>query len=123
MKYQLPHNILHVRQGLTFVLYFKQLIENVFRCGRFSWFVHYPHFSSRFSTNSEAFASELIENLEDISPQYYMYSDMFNMFKCSNAQWCITRRESDLKTCLSIDTDSCNDSRKTFMLRYLLRNM
>ena len=37
--------------------------------------------SSRFSINSEAFASELLENIEEIFPHYHMYSDMFIMLK------------------------------------------
>ena len=37
-------------------------------------------FSSRFSSNSEAFASELLENLEDMFPLYDMYSDVFGKF-------------------------------------------
>ena len=32
--------------------------------------------SSRFSINSETFASEMIENLEEIPSQYYMYSNI-----------------------------------------------
>ena len=30
-----------------------------------------------FSSNSEAFASELLENLEEMFPCYYMYCDTF----------------------------------------------
>ena len=32
-------------------------------------------FGKIFSSNSEAFASELLENLEDMLPQYCMHSD------------------------------------------------
>ena len=39
--------------------------------------------SSIFSLNSEAFASELRENLEDLFPRFYMKSDIFRMFKSS----------------------------------------
>ena len=35
--------------------------------------------SSRFSCNSEADASELQENLEDMLPWYYMHSNMVNI--------------------------------------------
>ena len=37
--------------------------------------------SSKFSINSEAFASELIENLEEMFPKYYIHSNIFGMFK------------------------------------------
>ena len=37
-----------------------------------------------FSTNSEAAASELVENLEEMFPRYYMDSDVIIRFKYSN---------------------------------------
>ena len=37
--------------------------------------------SFRFSGSSEAYASELPENLEAKFPLYYMHSNMLNMFK------------------------------------------
>ena len=54
-------------------------------------FVHKPHsticnkenISSRFSSISEAFAPELLRNLEEMCPQYYIHSDMFSMFESS----------------------------------------
>ena len=39
--------------------------------------------NSRLSSNSEANASELLENPEDMFSVYYMHSDMFNTFKSS----------------------------------------
>ena len=38
------------------------------------------HFS-RFSSNSEAFTSQLPENLEEIIHRYYMHCNMLGMFK------------------------------------------
>ena len=38
---------------------------------------------SRFSSNSKTNASELLENLEEMFPQYYMHGDMFSTFKSS----------------------------------------
>ena len=37
--------------------------------------------SYRFSTNSEASASELVENHEDMFPRYYKHSDAYSEFK------------------------------------------
>ena len=48
---------------------------------------------SIFSSNSEAFASELLENIEEMFPQYYMQIDMLSMFKSFNTHRCVTRRE------------------------------
>ena len=53
------------------------------------YFVYGPHFSinnekvflPRFSC--EVFASELLENVEEMFHRYYLYGDMFTMFKCS----------------------------------------
>ena len=42
--------------------------------------------SSIYSSNSEAFASELLEYLEELIPRYHMYSDKSSMFNLSNAQ-------------------------------------
>ena len=36
------------------------------------------------SSNSEAFASELLQNLEDMLPLYYMHSDVCSGIKSSN---------------------------------------
>ena len=38
----------------------------------------FSNISSRFSNNSEAFASELLENLEEMFLWCYIYSDMFS---------------------------------------------
>ena len=46
--------------------------------------------SSRFSSNSE----ELLENIEDMFPQYYMESDVINRLISSITHWGVTRRES-----------------------------
>ena len=37
--------------------------------------------SSMFSSNAEAFASELLENIEEMFPLYYMHSDMLSILK------------------------------------------
>ena len=34
--------------------------------------------SSTFSSDSEAFASELLENIEEMFPWYYMYNDILS---------------------------------------------
>ena len=36
--------------------------------------------SSIFSSNSEAFASELLENIEEIFLRYFMHNAMFRMY-------------------------------------------
>ena len=36
--------------------------------------------SSIFSINSEANASELLKNIEEMFPVYYIHSDMFSMY-------------------------------------------
>ena len=47
----------------------------------------------RFSSNSEASASELLENLEEISPRYYMNSgDVITRFKSTTTHSCVTRQ-------------------------------
>ena len=38
---------------------------------------------SNYDGNSETSASEFLENLEEMFPWYYMYSDIFGMFKSS----------------------------------------
>ena len=47
----------------------------------------------RFSSNSEASASELQENLEKSSPLYYMDTDVISKFKSLTTHRCVTRRE------------------------------
>ena len=49
--------------------------------------------SSRFSSNSEAKASKLIENLEEMFLRYYMDSDIISRFKSSTMPYCVTRFE------------------------------
>ena len=56
-------------------------------------YVHDPHYiSSRISGSSEAFASELPENPEEICLWYYVRGDMFGV--SSTTQQCDIRRES-----------------------------
>ena len=43
-----------------------------------SIFLLSKYFSSRFSSRSESFASERLENLEEMFPWYYMHSDVLN---------------------------------------------
>ena len=50
-------------------------------------------FSSTFSSNSEVSASELLENLEEMFPQYYMGSDVMSRFKSSTMHWCVVTKE------------------------------
>ena len=57
--------------------------------------------SSIFSSNSEAFASELLENLEEMFPRYIHSGSL----KASTTQWCATVAEELLfvmKECLLI---------------------
>ena len=42
--------------------------------------------SPRFSRHLEAFASEYLENLEEILPRYYMHEDIFNKLRRSPNQ-------------------------------------
>ena len=49
--------------------------------------------SSRFSSNSEADASELLENPEEMFPWYYMHSNILRMFIYSTTQQSITLYE------------------------------
>ena len=39
-----------------------------------------------FSSNSEALALQLLENIEEMFPLYYMHSDLFSMFTFSPTQ-------------------------------------
>ena len=57
-----------------------------------SWPTKYVNYSSRFSNNSEAFASGLLKNCEELFPRHYMHSDLFNMLVnhilvCSYPLW------------------------------------
>ena len=47
--------------------------------------------SSINSTNSEAFASELVEFIEDMFPLYYIHGDICS--QSSATLWYVTRRE------------------------------
>ena len=49
--------------------------------------------SPRFSSNSEALASELLENLEGMFPLCYMNGDVVSLFKSSTTHGGVTRRE------------------------------
>ena len=54
---------------------------------RFWWQIHAVHIiniSSIFSSNSEAFASELLENIEEMFLQYYIHSNNFSIFTIKN---------------------------------------
>ena len=46
-----------------------------------------------FPSNSEAYTSELLENLEQLFLWYYINNDMFSRLKSSTTQDCVTRRE------------------------------
>ena len=37
-------------------------------------------------------ASELLENVEEMFPRYYMHSDLFSMLKSSTTHQCVIRR-------------------------------
>ena len=50
-------------------------------------------FHLALSSNSEAFASELLENLGEMLPLYHMDIDVIYRFKYSTTHWCITHRE------------------------------
>ena len=54
--------------------------------------------SSRLSSNSESFASELLENLEEMFCQYYyMHGNVFGRFNSSNTHGCVTRPDDKEK--------------------------
>ena len=48
--------------------------------------------SSRFSGNSEALASELLENLEDMFSRSNLHKEI-TFFKSSNVQWIVAGHE------------------------------
>ena len=50
--------------------------------------------SSRFSKNSEAFASEFLENIEEIMYRYYMCIDVCGMIIFITTRYCATRSEN-----------------------------
>ena len=54
---------------------------------------HRGNISSRFSSNSEAKASALADNLKEMSLEYYMHSDVFVVLKSLNTQLCVVHRE------------------------------
>ena len=43
--------------------------------------------------SSDANASELLENLEEMFLRNYMHSDVLNVFKSSTTQYCVTSFE------------------------------
>ena len=49
------------------------------------------HFCSRFSSNSEAPASELLENPEEMFSWYYMDGNVISSLISSTTHWCATR--------------------------------
>ena len=67
------------------------MIENPIRS--FVYYKHWRNISSRFSSSSEAIASELLENIEEMFPRYYMKSDMFSMFKPLTIQERVAHRK------------------------------
>ena len=44
-----------------------------------------------FSGNFETTASKFLENLEEMFPQYYINSDIYNRLKLFATLWCVTR--------------------------------
>ena len=42
----------------------------------------------RFSSNSEAFASELLANLEEMFPQYYIFKSSPTQYCAIHHEWC-----------------------------------
>ena len=56
-----------------------------------------------FSSDSEAFTSELLENLEDMFSLYDMHGNMFCIFNSSTTHWCFICYEI-------VNTSSTNDS-------------
>ena len=56
------------------------------------------HDSLTNTGNEETFFQdflELIENLEEMSPHYYIHSDVCCSTKSATTQWCLTRRKED----------------------------
>ena len=51
------------------------------------------YYSSQFSSNSEADASEILKRREELIPLLYPHGDVFSKTKSSTAQYCVTRRE------------------------------
>ena len=49
--------------------------------------------SSIFSSNSEAFTSKLLEDIEDMFLLYYTHSDWFDTYKSSTTHESVIRRE------------------------------
>ena len=54
----------------------------------------YIKFVFRLSKNSEAGASELLENREEMLLLYYTHSDECSIFYSSITHYCVTRRKS-----------------------------
>ena len=48
-----------------------------------------------FSWNSEADTSEFLENVDEMSPRYYIDSDVSNRFKSSTTHMYVTRADED----------------------------
>ena len=59
---------------------------------RVTLFMAHYQLLPRFFSNSEEKSSELVENLEEMFPLYYMHDDV-NNFKSSTTQSCVTGRE------------------------------
>ena len=55
-------------------------------------FVH-ESLTNTITSNSEAYASELRENLEDMLLRYYIGSNVIDKFKTPNTDWRVSRRE------------------------------
>ena len=75
------------------------------------------HISSRFSGNSEAFASELLENLEEMFPRYYMDSDVISKFKSSTTHGKVISVRGDLFFWCREFRMPCNYRKLTWLLR------
>ena len=63
--------------------------------------------SSKFSNNSEAFASEICtpitgKNLEEMFPLYYIHNDMLSMSKHSTTHWWNNMKNSTISSLLHI---------------------
>ena len=65
----------------------------------FLWCIDYclysGNISAKFSINSESYTSEFIENLEDLSPWYYIYSDV-----CSRQYYTVAKETVLTASCM-----------------------
>ena len=61
-----------------------------------------------FFRNSEAFASEFLENLEELFPQYYKRNDVCNMFLIN------------CDACLRVNSDHFTEDNSKLLIRIIL---